>query len=610
MFASVFKPVPTLSLKVYKVLLNWALISFLALSGAGFASAGDLTLHLSSASGSSLAGFRVYYKTGSSGAPYNGTGATQGSSPVSIPIGSVNDPNGFDFKLTGLQDGTSYFFAATIYDANGNESPYSNVVSYKTPAAPAAGTVVSYEITASSSSGGTISPAGSTTVYGGEGVAYAIKANANYRIADVKVDGKSIGATSSYTFAKVASDHTISASFAPIKYTVTASAGTGGSISPSGANTVSYGGNLSFTIAPNPGYAIANVSVDGNAKAIASSYTFQNINANHTISVSFAKVSKDVKIWLEAEDSDIGTPMVIADDAGASAGGYVWVPNGNGNFWSPSDDAGRMEVSFQVPDAGDYIIWARVMANSGSDDSFFVAVDGKGPITWAAMHGETWVWDTVGGQSATDDPNASITGAMYLEAGVHTIVFSQREDGTKLDRILVTNDAQYVPEAMGEQTGPTLHRIWLEAENGGIGTPMVIGDDADASDGGYVWVPNGNGNFWSPSDVAGRVEVPFMVPEAGDYTIWARVMANSGSDDSFFVEVDGKGPITWAAMHGETWVWDMVSGQSATDDPNASITGAMYLEAGVHTLVFSQREDGTKLDRILITNDAQYAPGQ
>jgi len=69
-----------------------------------------------------LAGYRVYYKTGYSGQPYDGTGAMEGDSP--IDVGNVTE-----FTLRGLIEGITYFFAITAYDTEGDESDYSSEVS-------------------------------------------------------------------------------------------------------------------------------------------------------------------------------------------------------------------------------------------------------------------------------------------------------------------------------------------------------------------------------------------------------------------------------------------------------------------------------------------------
>ena len=63
-----------------------------------------------------------------------------------------------------------------------------------------AATTASYKITATAGIGGTISPGGTTTVSAAGQLTYTIKANEGYYIADVKVDGKSVGAVSSFAF--------------------------------------------------------------------------------------------------------------------------------------------------------------------------------------------------------------------------------------------------------------------------------------------------------------------------------------------------------------------------------------------------------------------------
>jgi beta-lactamase superfamily II metal-dependent hydrolase len=71
-------------------------------------------------------------------------------------------------------------------------------------------------------------------------------------------------------------------------YTITAAAGTGGSIDPSGIVTVNAGADQGFTIAPAACYSIADVLVDGSSVGAVSGHTFTNVQANHTIAVSFA----------------------------------------------------------------------------------------------------------------------------------------------------------------------------------------------------------------------------------------------------------------------------------------------------------------------------------
>ena len=70
-------------------------------------------------------------------------------------------------------------------------------------------------------------------------------------------------------------------------HTITASAGAGGTISPSGAVIVGEGSNQTFTITPNPGYTVRSVIVDGSNRGAITSFTFTNITSSHTISAYF-----------------------------------------------------------------------------------------------------------------------------------------------------------------------------------------------------------------------------------------------------------------------------------------------------------------------------------
>jgi hypothetical protein len=72
-------------------------------------------------------------------------------------------------------------------------------------------------------------------------------------------------------------------------YTITATAGTGGSISPPGNIKVNHGADKTFIITPNARYKIKDVKVDNVSKGAISSYTFTNVTANHTISATFVR---------------------------------------------------------------------------------------------------------------------------------------------------------------------------------------------------------------------------------------------------------------------------------------------------------------------------------
>ena len=72
-------------------------------------------------------------------------------------------------------------------------------------------------------------------------------------------------------------------------YTIKATAGAGGSISPYGNVSVREGSDRTFTITPDKGYAVSNVKIDGKSIGAVRSYTFENVRHAHTIEVSFMK---------------------------------------------------------------------------------------------------------------------------------------------------------------------------------------------------------------------------------------------------------------------------------------------------------------------------------
>ncbi|MGC8979808.1 InlB B-repeat-containing protein, partial [Caldisericum sp.] len=107
-------------------------------------------------------------------------------------------------------------------------------------------------IYASAGSSGSIYPSENVFVDYGKSQAFSITPNAGYKIKDVKVDGVSVGAVSSYTFENITKDHTIEAIFEPITFTITSSSSSGGTITPSSTITVNYGDSKTFNITPNP----------------------------------------------------------------------------------------------------------------------------------------------------------------------------------------------------------------------------------------------------------------------------------------------------------------------------------------------------------------------
>jgi len=168
-----------------------------------------------------------------------------------------------------------------------------------------------YTVTASAGPGGTIDPGGITSVTCGTSITYTIKPVPTCtNIQDVKVDGMSQGPIDHYTFTNVTSDHTIQAIFTPpTLFTITASAGPGGTIDPAGATTVTCGSSRSYTILPATGcMRIAGLKVDGLAVGPNSSYTFLDVRADHTIEATFGPSTVSYTISASADAGGLISP--------------------------------------------------------------------------------------------------------------------------------------------------------------------------------------------------------------------------------------------------------------------------------------------------------------
>ena len=109
--------------------------------------------------------------------------------------------------------------------------------------------------------------------------------------------------------------------------TIRASAGTGGSITPSGSVSVRTGHDQTFTITPDRGYAIADVKVDGRSVGAVRGYTFQNISSAHTIEVSFVPASTfaDVPAGSYYEEA---VSWAVANGITAGTGASRFSPDG------------------------------------------------------------------------------------------------------------------------------------------------------------------------------------------------------------------------------------------------------------------------------------------
>ena len=178
-----------------------------------------------------------------------------------------------------------------------------------------------YIITASAGVGGSITPEGSVGISHGEDRTFAIVPETGFAIEDVLVDGVSVGAVETYTFYNVTEDHTIEASFAETySHTITAGVQGDGDISPSGAVSVGHGEDAVFHMIPDDGYAVEDVIVDGVSLGPVSSYTFGEVDEDHTITAFFAHAEQTAHIDLgqsgSAPGHTVSIPAALTNEKG------------------------------------------------------------------------------------------------------------------------------------------------------------------------------------------------------------------------------------------------------------------------------------------------------
>ena len=150
-----------------------------------------------------------------------------------------------------------------------------------------------YTITASAEGGVTISPEGAVSVPHGADQTFSFHADACHYVEAVIVDGAGVSFTSdtSYTFINVQANHTLSIVSGQVLRRIYLTAGTGGSIlpaTPPGFDEVPCGQSASYTIVPDAGHHIGDLTVDGVSVGAVSSYTFTNVTTNHALVASFA----------------------------------------------------------------------------------------------------------------------------------------------------------------------------------------------------------------------------------------------------------------------------------------------------------------------------------
>ncbi|MDZ7363203.1 MAG: Ig-like domain-containing protein [candidate division KSB1 bacterium] len=175
--------------------------------------------------------------------------------------------------------------------------------------------------------------------------------------------------------------------------------------------------------------------------------------------------SPDGNLRLEAEDAEITAPIVKLKDANAAAGEYITYPVGK------TEDASATFI-FEIKQPGNYRVWTRSMKTGTAPGSWRIQIDNGPSFVYDVFQGRTrssWGWDEMSERGSGDAANPQFDPKIInFTAGEHKIVFHARYEDTRLDKIILSRDSEFVPEDK-EESG------FLTDFNGYASTNLKLG---------------------------------------------------------------------------------------------------------------------------------------
>jgi len=222
------------------------------------------------------------------------------TSPYGSPTGGGWYASGSSTTFYVLPNNNIYGGVGILYvnaywagQGSGSYSGYStsNTITMNNPINETASWTTQYLLTAHTDANSIITPT-TEWVDSGSTVTFNYTANVGHSIQYVLVDGSNVTVTGNYTFTNVQAPHSITISTFTALFTITASDDAHSIISPSGAiGITAFGSDQTFVFTASSGYYVNQVFVDGSPVTLASSYTFINIAADHTIAITSSIIS-------------------------------------------------------------------------------------------------------------------------------------------------------------------------------------------------------------------------------------------------------------------------------------------------------------------------------
>ena len=443
-----------------------------------------------------------------------------------------------------------------------------------------------FTITASAGSGGSIDPQGEVKVPYGCDQTFTVTANAAYVISDIIIGGTDhYGPQASpytYTFSDVTKDSSIEAVFSQVVYTITPSAGTGGTISPSTVQQVDAGENSTFVITADSCHTIGDIVIDGvsNGPQISPNTTeFKNVAADHTINAVFNTKTFTITSSVRAPGGGTISPLGVTEVYCGADQTYTMTPNpGNAvldvivdgssvgpvaiyNFTQVQANGHTIEAVFILPPDPDFSVnMTRVPPNYPVQ---FHDLTTNNPAAWYWQFGDSQF-------SNLQEPIH-----YYTEVGFYNVTLTAFNEAapvssggvsiTKNNYIEVTNDpiARFSADPVGGYTPPGFEVAFTDMSLGG---PLI-----------YSW------NFGDNSPFSYATNPHHVYTDPGVYQVTLQVQKpNIGYDYAYETITVLQEPVADLSAHPlsgryplmvhfvdesqgfpSSWLWDFGDGQGS-----------------------------------------------
>lgn len=270
------------------------------------------------------------------------------------------------------------------------------------------------------------------------------------------------------------------------------------------------------------------------------------------------------------------SPMEVNFDDAASAGAYVWVPIEIDDLLDPVQDGGIAQYSFTVPEAGTYTIWGRVNPGAGGLGSFFLNV-----------------------LLETNEEEGSVS---ELAPQDYQVMPLQVGDPYYIDRSFVIKAMPETRQGLLAIKTANNHKQYAQAAflTFTVNRPTTLYVAYDGRATKYpTWLTS---TFTRTDDLIHTTDAPLAVWRrdipAGPVTLPGNYFGSPTGVGSNYIVLLGSGETAPVP----SWSWQQAN--------NGGIAEPLLfsLDPGNYTLILKQREAGTKIDRILITNDLDYIP--